>query len=53
MRTLRGLVTALAAVDRETRYTVFVNREDVVAGRDPDLAAGGCRLRVQRVVRAA
>ena len=51
---LRGLVTGLAAVDRETRYTVFVNREDVglFAGVLPPnfrLAAFARRARASRL----
>ncbi len=51
---LRGLVTGLAAVDRETRYTVFVNREDAAlfAGALPEnfrVAALARRARVTRL----
>jgi alpha-1,3-rhamnosyl/mannosyltransferase len=52
---LRGLVTALAAADGDTRYTVFVNREDVglFAGRLPSNFTVAALARRARPVRLA
>lgn len=52
---LRGLVTALATVDRDTRYSIFVNREDAAlfAGTLPSNFALAALSRRPRPARLA